>query len=459
MKKKCIIRFILTIGCAILVVLPSVHALAAEAPSLKHQKIWGTANQLCIMHRGVQTADGGYIIAGEWADNVTDVGPAGSVWYDHKKVPLLVKTNANVEEVVNRKYYQLYELGWFMDVKQTADGGYIAAGASLNKSLQIYLVKTDSNLNLQWSKTFGGGPEAFAVEQTSDGGYLIAGGWTNSTPSGTDNAYIIKTDANGQSVWNKAYGGEDDTTAYTINKTADGGYIVGGTKVPHGSQFFTGWLFKISKDGDPMQINQTYGEGSNNLIISVKQTADGGYIAAGAITPKESNNTYGWLFKVNAQGELIESHKDQYNNNTNNRFLSVEPTKDGGYIVAGRTTFANNSSAAYIAKFDSTLKQKLWDATYNFEEHSDCSIGSIQQTKDGGYFFVGRAGAQWPFTGGAGWAAKLDPEPPPPTLLQQIGSGATPYANQIIPAVIATVIGGILVAILTSVLLGRRQNK
>ena len=85
---------------------------------------------------------------------------------------------------------------------QTSDEGYIIAGetTSFGNGYDIYLVKTDANGNTLWSKTYGGtGMEYFSsLQKTSDGGYVIAG-YTNSFGEGNNDMYIIKTDSQGNS--------------------------------------------------------------------------------------------------------------------------------------------------------------------------------------------------------------------------------------------------------------------
>ena len=64
-------------------------------------------------------------------------------------------------------------------VQQTADGGYILAGQMYKEYLNYdaLLIKTDTNGIEQWNKSFGKTDidNAYAVQQTGDGGYILAG--------------------------------------------------------------------------------------------------------------------------------------------------------------------------------------------------------------------------------------------------------------------------------------------
>jgi hypothetical protein len=136
-----------------------------------------------------QTSDGGYIVAGY----SYSFGNNGQVY--------LIKTNASGDTLWSRIYYDRENVGG-RSVQQTSDGGYIVAGKTAYDMTHhdVYLLKTNASGDILWTRTYGdnGGSnsdDGYSVQQTSDGGYIVAG-YTRSFGN-MSQVYLIKTDANG----------------------------------------------------------------------------------------------------------------------------------------------------------------------------------------------------------------------------------------------------------------------
>ncbi|HEY50369.1 MAG TPA: PKD domain-containing protein [Dehalococcoidia bacterium] len=239
-----------------------------------------------------KTADGGYIIAGKTASYGT-----GGDFY-------VVKTDAsgNVEweKIFGGSSYEEA-----FAVQQTADGGYIIAGDTDSYGAgrtDVYLVKTDASGNVTWDSVFGasGFDHGYAVDQTTDGGYIIAG-TTTSYGAGGD-FYLVKADASGNLTWDVAFGGSEFDCAFDVTQTTDGGYILVGETLSFGAGSYDFYVVKADASGNA-EWEKTFGGSDWDDGLSIEQTTDGGYIIAGN-SGSFSVNGDGYLVKTDASGNI-----------------------------------------------------------------------------------------------------------------------------------------------------------
>ena len=166
-----------------------------------------------------------------------------------------------------------------MSVQQTSNGGYIVTGRTDNGSglSDVYLIKTSSSGNEEWSQTFGGEETDYgrSVQQTSDGGYIITG-YTNSFGNGESDVYLLKTSENGDLEWEKTFGGTNIDYGRSVQQTNDGGYIIIGSTFSFGN-YIQVYLIKTDLNGDEEWF-QIFGGTNIDQGYSIQQTIDGGYI-------------------------------------------------------------------------------------------------------------------------------------------------------------------------------------
>jgi len=290
-------------------------------------------------HSAQQTKDSGFVIAGDMDDS----GGGLNVF--------LIKTDAHGNEVWTGTYgYVDMDFGW--SVQQTTDSGYVVAGYTFlngTNNTDVYLVKTDAHGDTLWTRTFGGlGSEAgYSVRQTTDGGYIVAG-LTSSFGAGGEDVYLVRTNANGDTTWTRTFGGSQWDIGYSVQQTTDAGFIIVGYAESFGTRGDV-YLIKTDASGDTLWT-KTFGGDSNDCGESVRQTADGGYIVAGTTSSFGSGGVY--LVKTDANGDTEWTRT--YGGTNSEWSMSVGCTSDGGYVIIGATqSFGAGLYDVYLIKTDS----------------------------------------------------------------------------------------------------------
>jgi hypothetical protein len=245
-----------------------------------------------------QTSDGGYIVAGYTDLTGTDI----DVYF----IKTDASGNVGPPNTWQKTYGGTSgDSGW--SVEQTSDGGYIIAGSTESFGIgnsDVYLIKTDANGDVgppnTWQRTYGGGDAdaGHFVQQTSDGGYIIAG-YTRSFGAGGSNwgdIWLIKTDNQGNKQWDKTFGGTSDEFGRSVQQASDGGYIIAGHTESFGAGSMDAWVIKTDDNGNKMW-DLTFGGPNTDSARSVQQTSDGGYIIAGQ-TCSAIGSSDVWLIKL-----------------------------------------------------------------------------------------------------------------------------------------------------------------
>jgi hypothetical protein len=221
-------------------------------------------------------------------------------------------------------------------VRVVSDGGYIIAGGTgdwVASNQDVWLIRTDSIGNVVWDETYGGpgNEKAYVAHETADGGYILAGN-TNSSGSGSYDAWLLKTNAAGDSLWDATFGGAAFDNAYYMQQTADGGYVLAGYTQSFGGGGYDVWLIKTDQNGDE-EWNRIFGESGDEVAYGVEQTARGNYILAGLTNSYGAVNYDGILIKTDQDGNEI--WKGTYGGTGNDHFFSVDQADDGGYVAVG----------------------------------------------------------------------------------------------------------------------------
>ena len=238
-----------------------------------------------------QTLDSGFIITG-------NVNPDYSTCYIY-----LMKTDVNGDTVWTKTFTDSWGQG--RSVLQLPDGNYIVAGARGVMFTKVFLMKVDENGNTIWLRTYGGyyNDGAHCVKRTRDGGFIIVG-YTRSYGAGDCDVYLIKTDAEGDTLWTQTYGGEDYDVGFCVDQTLEGGYIIAGHTESYGAGNDDVYLIRTDSLGDTLWTC-TYGFESADFGYSVIQTTEGEFVAAANIQ-FDPPAYYATLICLENAGVLVE---------------------------------------------------------------------------------------------------------------------------------------------------------
>ncbi len=271
-------------------------------------------------------------------------------------------------------------------VLSAPDGAYVLTGYKTDSGTgnkDAYLIKTDANGNLQWEKTFGSSSNdlANAMAVTPDGGYVLAG---STDRDGTNDVYLIKTDANGNLQWEKTFGGTGADWASAILCTSDGGYVLAGST--YGEDAASGDIYLIKTDANGnTQWEKTLGGGDSDWANAIISAPDGGYVLAGGTRSRGAGSNDVYLIKTDANGNML--WEKTFGGSDSDWANDITPTSDGGYVLAGYTYGQGaGSSDAYLIKTNANGNAQ-WEKTFGGNGYDEAE--AIQATDDCGYIAVG----------------------------------------------------------------------
>jgi hypothetical protein len=269
---------------------------------------------------------------------------------------------------------------------QALQDGFIIVGytSSNGRGGDLWLVRTDLQGEMLWNGIYGGSGEdiGYSVHQTADLGF-VATGSARSFGLGEERLWLLKVYSNGKKMWDRTFGGFVSSAGdggWSVDETKDGGYIVTGYTRSFGAGGKDLWLIKTDAEGNE-QWSKTFGGPKDDVGMSVLQAEDGGYIAAGRTASYGAGGDDIWLVKVNPAG--IEQWNTTFGGNRDDvGFQVIE--RDDGYALAGRTESDSSGNKAILIKTDKGGK-KQWERIYQGN-----TALSLQGTKDGGFIIAAR---------------------------------------------------------------------
>lgn len=336
-----------------------------------------------------QTSDGGYIISG------TIQVPANLIPQCY-----LMKVDSTGHQQWMRQFpvgVYAYSESKNASVCQTPDGGFALAtsftgGYQSTAYRHLYIVKTDGAGNLLWARTYSAADYSSSrcIRATSDGGLIVAG-TTIDTLADLQYAYLLRTDSNGNVLWSKGYwpqnedvnvSGYTNAQFYSVSQTSDGGFIASGTMVADSTKGSV--VVKTDANG-----NVTWAQGVLNPVLEwtydfdVEELPDGSFIVCGE---DYTVQYYSTLTHFSASG--VPLWRKTYGATTDTPFWSHLVANS----VAADSSGFTFSLAEWVSPGDrtrlvhtDTAGNPQWMRRYTM---TMASVADVESTTGGGYAFT-----------------------------------------------------------------------
>jgi hypothetical protein len=331
----------------------------------------------------VPMPDGGYLIAG-YTTNSTINDMDGYV----------IKTDA-LGNLVWTKTFGGAKPDFINHILPTADGNYFLIGYSQSYGGGDYdewLLKIDPSGTLIWSKTYGGYGNDLGrdIIATTDGNYMIVGS-SNSPGLGASDANLIKIDPAGAVIWNKLYGGNGHDYGNCTKQCPDGGYILLGQSFSYGAGNGDAYLVKTDANGDTVWT-KTFGGSQSDEGVYITANSDDSFTFVIRDSSFAGRDIDIGIVKTDKDGNEIWSKR--YGGGLKDTPKMIQPTSDGGYIVAAISrSFGKINPDMWIMKFNST-GDTTWTRFYGGPSNEHCYV--VRELPDGTYIATGKTASSGP---------------------------------------------------------------
>ncbi len=228
----------------------------------------------------------------------------------------------------------------FMSVCKTPDGGYAFWGNTSNTTTQLsnlFLLKTDVDGNLIWSKTFSFSVDVFATKIISNSnGELFLTGYTYENNPPYDDIFLIKADAGGNIAWSHRYGGADIDEGNDMAIDDNGDLIMAGYTYSFGTTLKSGYAVKVNSNGGFIW-SKTFAQNVNQEFNGVSVVGGNNYVFTGLTQRPPGINFDGFVVKTDSTGIIVWG-KSTGGTSTETFYHSYEDTNGTLYVSGGSST-------------------------------------------------------------------------------------------------------------------------
>ncbi len=263
------------------------------------------------------------------------------------------------------------------------DDGFLLAGSTVSYGaggLDVWVVRTDESGNVVWQYAYGGvgDEDAFAMRAAPDGGALVAG-YTTSTGSGGQEAWLLRLNPDGSVKWQKNFGGAEGERLYGVAAGDDGSWYISGVMIlPDVTQTL---VARLDDDGNPVWV-RSLGDG---LILSSSsiETAPDGMILGGSVSNGDDHDL--WAALLDEDGRVI--WQQAYGGGGDDYAEAIKPANDGGWYLLGESESVGlGGREAWVLHLDPS-GGILWQRSFGGEadDYADLLLPQTDGVMVGGY--------------------------------------------------------------------------
>lgn len=280
---------------------------------------------------------------------------------------------------------------------EVSTSGFAIVGYTASKgagNYDVWLIRTDQTGSLLWDQTYGGiaNDMGASLIECSQGGFAIVG-TTESFGTGDEDAWLIRTDADGNLLWNRTFGGSGNDRGQTIVECQNGGFAIGGYSESFGAGLEDFWLIHTNTTGH-LLWHRTYGGYNRDFGYSLVEANSGGFVLIGETASFGAGDNDVWLVRTNTTGHLLW-HRTYGGSGSELGYSIIEVTTGGFGIIGWTYSFGVGSSDVWLIRVDSNGNH-VWNHTFG-QDFGDWGV-TLAETNDGGFVLVGDSeipGPEW----------------------------------------------------------------
>ena len=252
----------------------------------------------------------------------------------------------------------------FWTLARSGDSTYVG-GWQKEGNTEAWLMELDGNGETVWSEQYdtvrSGADEYLNSLFVTDSGNLLLTGTIQGSSTDPSDAWVMKTDGNGELQWERTYGGAELDRIHDAAK-ADGGFVLAGRSVVDGEDQQDAWALNIAGNGD-VRWERTFGTPRDDAFYGVLADDDGGFVLSGAKNKLSQNGADGWMLKIDADGK--KQWTRSYGERAWDKFWPAIHGHGGGYLAVGETTSYGDNRDGWLVRVGGPAVAAIEDSAPN----------------------------------------------------------------------------------------------